>query len=65
MDPTPTPMLSTNDILAAMAVANVQYLRFAEVVSWHIEHPELPFPTDYVTSILDFCRANGLKVVLD
>jgi archaellum component FlaC len=58
---TPTPQLSTDDILAAMAVANVQWLRFAEVVSWHIEQ-SLPFPTEYVTGILNFCRANGLKL---
>jgi hypothetical protein len=61
-NPTPTPMLSTNDILAAMAVCNVQYLRFAEVVSWYQDYPELPFPTANVTSILEFCRANGLKL---
>ena len=59
---TPTPQLTTTQITAAMAVANVQYLRFAEVVSWHMEHPNLPFPTAYVTSILEFCRSNGLKL---
>jgi hypothetical protein len=61
-NPTPTPMLSTNDISAAMAVCNVQYLRFNEVVSWYMEHSELPFPTAYVTSILEFCKTNGLKL---
>jgi len=45
-----------------MAVCNVQYLRFAELVSWYMAHPELPFPTAYVTSILEFCRANNLKL---
>jgi chaperonin cofactor prefoldin len=59
--PTPTQMLSTNDILAAMAVCNVQWLTINEVVSWHIEH-NLPFPTDYVTTILNFCREHNLKV---
>lgn len=58
----PTPMLSTYDISLAMAISNVQYLRFAEVISWHMEHPELAFPVDYVKSILDFCRANYLKL---
>jgi hypothetical protein len=59
---TPTPMLSTSDISAAMGVSNVQYLRFAEVISWHQEHPEQPFPLDYVQGILEFCRANNLKL---
>jgi len=58
---TPTPMLSTNDILAAMAVCNVKWLRFSEVVSWHVEH-NLSFPTDYVATILNFCRERNLKV---
>ena len=58
----PTPLLSTNDILSAMAISNVQYLRFAEVISWHMDHPELPFPVDYVKSVLEFCRANNLKL---
>ena len=58
----PTPMLSTSDILSAMAVSNVQYLRFSEAISWHMDHPELPFPVDYVNSILEFCRANNLKL---
>ena len=58
----PTPMLSPDNISSAMAVTNVQYLRFAEVISWHMDHPELPFPVDYVKSILEFCRANNLKL---
>ena len=60
-DHTPTPMLTTQDITAAMQAANVKYIRFAEVMSWHIEHNQ-PFPTDYVKGILEFCRANNLKV---
>ena len=59
----PTPMLSLENISSAMAVSNVQYLRFAEVISWHMGHPELPFPVDYVSSILGFCRANNLKLL--
>lgn len=58
---TPIQMLSPNDILAAMAVCNVQYLRFPELVSWYMGQ-NLPFPTAYVTSILQFCRANNLKL---
>ncbi len=57
----PTPQLSTEQIEACMAVANVKWLRFAEVVSWHIEKQQ-PFPTAYVTGILNFCRANNLKL---
>ena len=58
----PTPMLSTSDISAAMAASNVQYLRVAEVISWHQEHPDQPFPTDYIKSIFEFCRTNNLKL---
>ncbi|MEM2107842.1 MAG: hypothetical protein QXL10_00960 [Candidatus Bathyarchaeia archaeon] len=58
---TPTPQLTTEQIEAAMAVANVKWLRFAEVVSWHIEHQQ-PFPEDYVAEVLSFCRANNLKL---
>ena len=58
---TPTPMLTTQDITAAQAVANVKYLRFAEVMSWHIENKQ-PFPTDYVKGILEFCKTNNLKL---
>jgi hypothetical protein len=57
----PVPKLSTNDILEAMAVCNVEWLRFYEVVSWHMEH-NLSFPTDYVTTILNFCREHNLKL---
>jgi hypothetical protein len=59
--PTPTPMLSTNDISAAMATCNVQWLAVNEVVSWYIEHGQA-FPTEYVTGILNFCREHNLKV---
>jgi hypothetical protein len=58
---TPTPQLTTAQIADCMAVANVQWLRFAEVIAWHLGK-ELPFPTEYVTGILNFARANGLKV---
>jgi uncharacterized protein YoxC len=61
LDDTPTLMLSTDDVLAAMAVCNVEWLRFCEVGSWYMEH-NLSFPTDYVTNILDFCREHNLKL---
>ncbi|MEM2098361.1 MAG: hypothetical protein QXU99_01255 [Candidatus Bathyarchaeia archaeon] len=57
----PTPMLVPEQIEAAIAVANIKWLKFAEVISWHIEHNRT-FPTDYVTSILNFCRTHGLKL---
>jgi hypothetical protein len=59
---TSTPMLSTKDISDAIAVSNVRYLRFSEVISWHLEHPEQPFPLSYVRGVLDFCRVNNLKL---
>ena len=57
----PIPMLSVNDISAAMAVCNIQYLRIAEVVSWHIEHQQ-PLPTTYITDLLTFAQTHNLKV---
>ena len=57
----PIPMLSVNDILAAMSVCNIQYLRIAEVVSWHIEHQQ-PLPTTYITDLLAFAQTHNLKV---
>ncbi len=59
---TPTPMLSIGDIQAAMEVANIRQLRISEVMSWHIEHPGTPFPTAYLTSLLEFCKTNNLKI---
>jgi hypothetical protein len=58
---TPTPQLSMDDISAAMAASNVQWIAINEVVSWHIEHG-LPFPTGYVIAILNFCKEHNLKV---
>ena len=58
----PTPMLSISDVLSAMSVANVRQLRISEVLSWHIDHPATPFPTAYLTSLLEFCRANNLRI---
>ena len=58
---TPIPLLSISDISAAMVTCNVQYLRIAEVISWHMEH-QLVLPTAYITDLLAFARANSLKV---
>ena len=58
---TPTPMLTTDQITAAMQVANIKYLRFSEALSSYIERDK-PFPTNYVTEILEFCKANNLKL---
>jgi uncharacterized coiled-coil protein SlyX len=57
----PIPMLSTSDILVAMGTCNVQYLRIAEVVSWHMEHQQV-LPTAYITDLLAFARVHNLKV---
>jgi peptidoglycan hydrolase CwlO-like protein len=53
--------LTTAQISDAMAVCNVRGIRIFEVVSWYIEH-NLPFPAEYITNILTFCRANNLAV---
>jgi uncharacterized coiled-coil protein SlyX len=59
---TPTPMLTPEQITDAMAVANIQSLRIAEVVSWHMENNQT-FPTNYLTSLFDFAKTNNLTVV--
>jgi hypothetical protein len=60
-DDTIIPQMSIDNISEAIAACNVKYLRFAEVASWYIEHNQ-SFPTAYVKSVLDLCRANGLKL---
>jgi hypothetical protein len=57
----PITKLSLENITTALATCNIKYLRFAEVISWHIEH-NVPFPMAYVESMLDFCRTNNLKI---
>jgi uncharacterized protein YoxC len=57
----PVVKLTTDQISEAMAACDVRWLRISEVVSWYIEH-NLPFPTDYVTNILNFCKEHNLKV---
>lgn len=58
----PDYQLNTTQIYAALANANVKWIAFGEIVSWYTEHPDLPFPTADITSILEFCRANSLRV---
>jgi hypothetical protein len=58
---TPTPMLTTQQITDGMNVANVKYLRIAEVISWHLEN-DVTFPTNYVQEVLEFCKANNLQL---
>ena len=53
--------LSTEQILSVMQVCNVKWLRFAEVTSFCIEN-ELPFPAEYVSKILKFCKDHNLKL---
>jgi hypothetical protein len=57
----PIPMLSVSDISAVMSVCNVQYIRIAEVISWHLEHRQ-PLPTGYITDLFAFARTQNLKV---
>jgi len=58
---TPVFNLTTIQILDVMEKCNVKWLRFAEVVSRHIEL-NLPFPREYVSTILNFCREHNLKL---
>jgi hypothetical protein len=57
----PVVKLTTDQILDAIEVCEVRWVRISEVVSWYIEHNST-FPIDYVRSILSFCRENNLKV---
>jgi hypothetical protein len=57
----PVCSLTTTQISAAMEVSNVKWLRFAEVVSRHIEY-DLTFPDEYVKTILSLCRDHNLKL---
>jgi hypothetical protein len=46
---------------AALAFANVKYLRIFEAISWHMENNQT-FPVEYVKQVLEFARNNYLKV---
>jgi hypothetical protein len=56
-----TPKLTTQQIQAAQQVANIKWIRIAEICSWHLEQKQ-DFPTDYVREILEFAKQNDLKV---
>jgi uncharacterized coiled-coil protein SlyX len=57
----PIEKLTIDQISEAMVTCDVRWLRLAEMVSWYMEHQQ-PFPTEYVTSILNFCRQHNLKL---
>jgi hypothetical protein len=40
---------------------DVKYIRIFEAVGWHA-YEGVPFPEDYVTELLTFCKNNNLKV---
>lgn len=52
------------DELAALIAAgvDVQWIRIAELVSYYQEWLHEDFPDAYVTGLLEFCRANNIKV---
>ena len=54
----------TTGELAALITAgvDVQWIRIAELVSYYEEWLEEDFPDEYVVGLLEFCRANGIKV---
>jgi uncharacterized coiled-coil protein SlyX len=60
-NPTPNMMLTISQISEAVATLNVRELRIGEIISWHMERL-LPFPTDYITNLLNFARSHNLRV---
>lgn len=58
---TPTPMLTIEQIQEAFRISNVKYIRFSEVVSWHIENKQA-FPINYVQEVLEHCKKSNVKV---
>lgn len=54
----------TPERLQALIAAGVQvqWIRIAELVSYYEEWLHLPFPDDYVIGLLQFCRANDVRV---
>jgi len=57
----PNMKLTVDQILEAVTTLNIRELRIGEIVSWHMAH-FLAFPTDYITSLLNFARSHGLRV---
>ncbi len=60
--PNPNVMLTIAQIQQAMSTFDVRMIRIAEMVSWYIEANQT-FPADYVKSLLNFARENGLRVL--
>ena len=60
--PNPNVQLTIAEIEQAMAVSDVQMVRFAEMISWYM-NANITFPIDKVRDTLEFCRSNNLKVL--
>ena len=59
----PNVMLGISEIQQAKNVADVRMVRFVEMISWYMAHPDLQYPREDVRAILQFCKNNNLKVV--
>jgi uncharacterized coiled-coil protein SlyX len=57
----PNRKLTIDQISEAIATLDIRELRIGEMASWYLKNLQ-PFPTDYITSILNFSRAHNLKV---
>ncbi len=57
----PNRQLTIDQILQATTTLDVRELRIGEIASWYLSRL-LPFPTDYVSRLLNFTRTNGLKL---
>ena len=58
----PNLRLTVAEIWDAVLALDVRELRIGEIVSWHIEHG-LPFPVDWIRSVLSLARLADLRVV--
>jgi cell division protein FtsL len=58
---TPNRQLTLDQISEAVTALNVRELRIGEIASWYLSHLQ-PFPTNYVTSLLNFTRTHGLRM---
>ena len=57
----PTPMLTEEQIMQAMANANVQSVRISEVISWYKDNNQT-FSTEHLNDLLIFCKTNNLPI---
>jgi uncharacterized coiled-coil protein SlyX len=57
----PNRQLTIDEILQATTTLDVRELRIGEIASWYLARL-LPFPTDYISSLLNFTRTRGLKL---